>query len=258
MAATQAEISDWFDRGVGQQSTHLIVVCDTFAHEDYPVFATDDGDAIAKHAEYAAMEMQRIIEVYDLRMDKASQLNEQRSMHLPAGGSASERHEVTQEAIDTFRAKRLALIQENGFTVQGVFPTKDNQGPPYGYSIGLSAKGLPEVMAMGLPYEATIAILNNVAHQLISGECKGHADELIHKAANMPLKLIELPERVARSYALGAFGYAKDSGATVKLLQVLWPDMRGIYPGTVGCDIAMARVQDANYQLFIRGADDAA
>lgn len=33
MGTTQQEISEWFDRGVKEGATHMIVVCDTFDYE---------------------------------------------------------------------------------------------------------------------------------------------------------------------------------------------------------------------------------
>ena len=83
MAATRDEISNWFDRGVAQKATHMIVVCDTFDHEDYPCFANGDADAIEQHGYYDGKNMQRVMEVYDLRADKAEQMGEPRAMHLP-------------------------------------------------------------------------------------------------------------------------------------------------------------------------------
>jgi hypothetical protein len=39
MAATKQDIIGWLDRGKAQGATHVIVVCDTFDWDDYPVFA---------------------------------------------------------------------------------------------------------------------------------------------------------------------------------------------------------------------------
>lgn len=83
MAATKDEISIWFDRGVAQKATHMIVVCDTLDHEDYPCFANGDADAIEQHSYYDGKNMQRVMEVYDLRANKAEQMGEHRAMHLP-------------------------------------------------------------------------------------------------------------------------------------------------------------------------------
>jgi len=59
----------------------MIVVCDTFDHEDYPVYAATAEECVATYK--APGEMQRVMEVYDLAADKAAQLREARAMHLP-------------------------------------------------------------------------------------------------------------------------------------------------------------------------------
>ena len=92
MAATKDEISIWFDRGVAQKATHMIVVCDTLDHEDYPCFASSDADAIEQHSYYDGKNMQRVMEVYDLRAGKAEQMSERRAMRLPAGGTMMDPH----------------------------------------------------------------------------------------------------------------------------------------------------------------------
>lgn len=81
---TQAQIAAWFDKGVKQKATHMIVVCDTFDYDDYPVYALSDKDALASYKLYKMQSMQRVMEVYDLRQDKAEQLNEHRVMRLPS------------------------------------------------------------------------------------------------------------------------------------------------------------------------------
>lgn len=78
---TKEEIDDWFEHGRKRRATHMLVVCDTFDHEDYPVFAMTPADCLAKYKSPGVM--QRVMEVYDLDADKASQLRETRAMHLP-------------------------------------------------------------------------------------------------------------------------------------------------------------------------------
>lgn len=83
---TKSMISAWFDEGVRDERTHMIVVCDTFDHEDYPVYASSDADCLDKHDQHNGRNMQRVMEVYDLRMDKQRQLAEFRANHLPSRG----------------------------------------------------------------------------------------------------------------------------------------------------------------------------
>lgn len=79
---TKQEISQWFDRGVTEGYSHMIVVCDTYDHEDYPVYARGDADCLNKHAHYDGLNMQRVMEVYDIRQTKEPQM-QGRTMRLP-------------------------------------------------------------------------------------------------------------------------------------------------------------------------------
>ena len=86
MAATRHDIEGWFDRGVTQKARHMLVVYDLFDHDDYPVFTTTDADCLWRYKNPG--EMQRVMEVYDLRADKAEQMNERRAMRLPEAANA--------------------------------------------------------------------------------------------------------------------------------------------------------------------------
>jgi len=79
MSTTQSEISTWFDEGVAEGATHMIVVCDTFDWEDYPVFVKEDENVRAIEKQYSGPNMQKVMEVYNLKMDKLTQLNKVRS-----------------------------------------------------------------------------------------------------------------------------------------------------------------------------------
>jgi len=64
---------EWFDRGVSQAATHLIVVCDTFSYEDYPVFVKPDEDVREISKKYDGVNMQRLMAVYNLTKPKSDQ-----------------------------------------------------------------------------------------------------------------------------------------------------------------------------------------
>lgn len=84
MAASKDDINGWFQNGVDMHATHMIVVCDTFDHEDYPVFAHTPEECLIEYDKHDDKNMQRIMEVYDLQMDKAEQMAEHRAFHLPS------------------------------------------------------------------------------------------------------------------------------------------------------------------------------
>lgn len=77
---TRQEISDWFDRGVKQKASHMLVICDTFDHDDYPVYVSSEAEAHKKADNPGSM--QRVMEVYRLDMDRETQLNQPRARNF--------------------------------------------------------------------------------------------------------------------------------------------------------------------------------
>lgn len=82
MGTTKEDIGTWFDEGVQQGATHMIVVCDTFDYEDYPVYVKPGEDVREKYEQYNGKNMQRVMEVYSLKKSKESQLDERRVFHF--------------------------------------------------------------------------------------------------------------------------------------------------------------------------------
>jgi hypothetical protein len=81
MATSQGDILRWLKEGKSQGATHLLVVCDTFAHEDYPVYVKPGEDVRECARVYDGANMQRLMEVYALHLDWKQQLGEFRSFH---------------------------------------------------------------------------------------------------------------------------------------------------------------------------------
>lgn len=82
MGTTQQDIRGWIERGKQQNATHLIVVCDTFDHEDYPVFVSPEENIHDRISHYDGKNMQSIMEVYNLNQDIEKQLNEHRAYNI--------------------------------------------------------------------------------------------------------------------------------------------------------------------------------
>lgn len=85
---TQEDIRCWLNEGKAQNATHMLVVCDTYDYEDYPVFVQSHENVAEKANKYRGQNMQRIMECYDLNMDFETQLKERRSWNgwSPAQG----------------------------------------------------------------------------------------------------------------------------------------------------------------------------
>lgn len=73
---TKAQIASWFDRGVAEGASHMLVLCDTFDYDDYPVYVNTVEEARERYNKPG--DMQRVMEVYNLSMDKDAQLDKGR------------------------------------------------------------------------------------------------------------------------------------------------------------------------------------
>ena len=81
MSTTMEDIREWLGRRE-RHHTHMIVVCDEFDHEDYPMWV--DGSLSCQEVVdmINRQPMQRIIEVYNLGEDLETQLNEIRAYNI--------------------------------------------------------------------------------------------------------------------------------------------------------------------------------
>lgn len=133
-AATRAEISAWFDKGVERKATHLAVFCDTFDHEDYPVYITtgDTGEARRAVEEHSKNKMVKLVEVYHLGSDKETQMAERRAHHYEPffvqGARASnvpvapaDLLALMKEAWPEGRVTQQGVSTLGGWTCLGVF-----------------------------------------------------------------------------------------------------------------------------------------
>lgn len=83
MATSQADIHEWLKEAKQKGCSHMIVVCDTFDHEDYPVFVMPNESVKDKLETYKpASNMQRVMEVYSLSLPIEPQLAEHRAYHV--------------------------------------------------------------------------------------------------------------------------------------------------------------------------------
>ena len=79
---TRQAIADWLTEAVNEGADFMIVVCDTFEYDDYPVSVSRE-EFWEKYDHFNGRNMQRIMEVYDLSMDLRGQLSERRARHCP-------------------------------------------------------------------------------------------------------------------------------------------------------------------------------
>lgn len=77
---TQSDIKKWLD-DAPKGATHMLVVCDTFDWEDYPVYVKKSDNVHDVKSKYDGGNMQRVMEVYNLKKSLKKQLAEDRSFN---------------------------------------------------------------------------------------------------------------------------------------------------------------------------------
>lgn len=82
MATTKDDIRKWLFDGVKDDAKFLLVVSDTFDHEEYPVYVMKNTDVKTEIAKYNGQSMQRVMEVYSYGRDLEDQLAEHRAWHV--------------------------------------------------------------------------------------------------------------------------------------------------------------------------------
>lgn len=82
MTATKEDIRRWFKKGAEEGEAYMIIVCDTFDYDDYPVYTSKESYN-ERHSHYIQASMQTIMEVYDLNQDMEEQLAEHRCFRGP-------------------------------------------------------------------------------------------------------------------------------------------------------------------------------
>ena len=79
MGTTIDEIREWLKRGHEEGAAYMIVVCDTYDYEDYPVYVMPGTDVKTEYQRYNEPDkMSRVMEVYSYAKDLERQLGPHR------------------------------------------------------------------------------------------------------------------------------------------------------------------------------------
>ena len=132
---------------------------------------------------------------------------------------------------DFFRQARYAaykrqiesIINEVGWAVQGVFSTPDHPGPSFAYTIGLTAKGHPELIMSGLPLKYLQGWLNIFAEKALNSPFGFAPGQRIDLSDKKSFIVIEAP---AAEVGIAELVYARP----IRVLQLVWHDKKGRWP----------------------------
>jgi hypothetical protein len=140
------------------------------------------------------------------------------------------------ERMDAVDEHHRDLIAEHGWSLQTVLGDEHSYG--FTYTVGLTAKGLPELLLDTLAPRQAGPVLNACAdHMVEHGPLEVPDPSVLLRLPDwsVPFRL-HGPIDPQAAEAFLALRFAEDPGE-VRLLQVLWPDEEGRYPGDDGYDV---------------------
>jgi hypothetical protein len=117
-------------------------------------------------------------------------------------------------------------IEKYGWTVQGVFPTEEDPGPYFCYTVGLLERGCAaEIMVVGLPLELGARFLNEIAASMVNGT------GLPPSTWDLPGGLVMLPVFITKQELPLLAGAANNYyGRRIPVVQYVWPLENNVYP----------------------------
>lgn len=81
---TRSEIRDWLGDvdEMSKSFSHMIVVCDSFDYQDYPIFVNRDENVQDVIDNYSSKSMQKVMEIYNYDKNIFEQLGADKSWNL--------------------------------------------------------------------------------------------------------------------------------------------------------------------------------
>lgn len=144
----------------------------------------------------------------------------------------------SNEAPEQLHRRLRDRISRKQWTVLQVLP--DKTGPVFYYTVGLTARGLPELVLFGLDCATGKKALENIAGMLVNG-VRPEDGILLHDVLqNVPVALRDIPSIKAQTHMRYASEFFPDG---VRGMQVIWPDTAGVFPWQRDFDRSMAAYQ---------------
>lgn len=129
-----------------------------------------------------------------------------------------------------YNARLREIIDTHGWAVQGVLPEADQPGVPFGYTVGLTAKDLPELVIYGLPPRTASAILNTAARRMTESGPFSPGDRISPPSDGPDVAVIDVVDTDVLTMIEHFYGPSR-------ALQLVWPDEQGRFPWQNGYDI---------------------
>lgn len=141
---------------------------------------------------------------------------------------------MNHDDYDDYDQKVQSAIDAHGWAVQGVFPSTDDDGAPFAYTVGMTARSLPELLIYGLPSQVATLVLNAAGARMGEDGPPQDGQRLSGLIANYDLAVVNAVH--TRDLAMARRFYGNDQ---VRAVQLVWPDQEGRYPWDGGYSIRL-------------------
>jgi hypothetical protein len=132
-----------------------------------------------------------------------------------------------EQAASDPQVDLLRLVKQYGWAVRHVLAGSLPTEPPFSYTVGLTARGHPEVVIVGLSVKTSKAFLDLVVGQIDGGQ---------HFESNQMTSELTDGGSVALIHVEDTSGLTAidDTYGSVNALQIVWPGSGGRYPWDTG------------------------
>lgn len=151
--------------------------------------------------------------------------------------------------LDTYWKNLCLQVQKHGWVVQSVFEDGEKGIPGISYTVGLSARGLPEIILMGVDPRTANILLNAAAEKLIAGVFQAQTGSIVTEVANMPLRVKQLSTTQFSHFGRMAMLHGETFSHAVPAFQLVFPDAMGRFPDDPACDPTMREIQDIDVMI---------
>jgi hypothetical protein len=125
-------------------------------------------------------------------------------------------------------ARMAAMVEQYGWAIE--FVEGDRVHPPWAYTVGLTLRGLPELLVTGVEAPEASDLLNDFADGVVHHGERLSPGQVLRCPHGSEMEVVELPHPDA--HLLTAVSLFR--GVTLRALQLVWSDDHGHWPWEVG------------------------
>ena len=146
---------------------------------------------------------------------------------------------------DAILSKITNIIESKGHAIIGTVSENENSPSTLSYTVGLTHKGLPDLMMMGFEHGLMQQLLNDAVLKMKDMGKITDPTRLSEVVRNYDVLLVPVPSHEAEKFAHVLKAYSAAEGKEeIELVQIILPDENGLFPNDDGCEQSIALVQD--------------